>query len=69
MATYEEAMAHKQEVANIPVANLATKSWRYRVAPNAQSAADFLNQSPAQVVGEAMISNRADGRVDVYYFL
>ena len=69
MATHEEAIAHKQEVANLAVANLATKIWRTVVEPDAQSAADFLNIPPAQVAGEGMVSNRADGNVDVYYFL
>jgi hypothetical protein len=69
MATHEEATAHKQEVANIAVANLSPKIWRHTVEPDAQSAADFLNLPPAQVAGEGMVSNRADGGVDVYYFL
>jgi hypothetical protein len=69
MATHKEALARKQEVANIAVADLPTKIWNYTVAPDAQSAADFLNVPPAQSAGEGMISNRADGSVDVYYFL
>jgi hypothetical protein len=69
MATHEEATAHKQSVANVAVANLSPKIWNYTVAPDGQAAADFLNLSPAQGAGEGMVSNRADGSVDVYYFL
>ena len=69
MATHEEAAAHKQDVANRALANLPTKIWNHVVEPNAQAAADFLNLPPAQVAGEGMVSNRADGNVDVYYFL
>ena len=69
MATHEEATAHKQEAANVAVANLAPKIGRYVLEPDAQSAADFLNLPPAQGAGEGMVSNREDGNVDVYYFL
>jgi len=69
MATHEEATSHKQDVANIALTNLPTKIWNHVVEPDAQSAADFLNLPPAQVAGEGMVSNRADGNVDVYYFL
>jgi hypothetical protein len=69
MATHEEAMAHKQSVANVAVANVAPKIWNYTVASDGQAAADFLNAFPPQGAGEAMVSNRADGSVDVYYFL
>jgi hypothetical protein len=69
MATHEEATAHKQEVANVAVANLAPKIWRYVLESDPQSAADFLNLPPAQAAGEGMVSNREDGSVDVYYFL
>jgi hypothetical protein len=30
---------------------------------------NFLNLPTAQVAGEAFTSNRADGQVDLYYFL
>jgi hypothetical protein len=50
------------------LAGLSTKIWRHVVEPNAQSAADFRT-CRAQVAGEGMVSNRADGTVDVYYFL
>jgi len=33
------------------------------------TAGQALNLPPAQVAGEAFASNRADGQVDVYYFL
>ena len=69
MATHDEAISHKGEVARTALAGLSTKIWRHVVEPNAQSAADFLNLPPAQAAGEGMVSNRSDGTVDVYYFL
>jgi hypothetical protein len=68
MATREEAMAHKEKAATEQAA-AAVKLWRVTVMPDATAAADFLNLPTAQVAGEAFASNRADGQVDVYYFL
>jgi hypothetical protein len=62
--THDQAVAHKQSAAAV-----AAKQWRHFVEPNAQAAADFLNLAPAQGAGEACIASRADGRVDVYYYL
>jgi hypothetical protein len=69
MATHEEATSHKEQVASMAVAALPAKVWNHLVEPNPQAAANFLNLPPAQVAGEGMVSNRADGNVDVYYFL
>jgi hypothetical protein len=67
MATHEEAVAHKQEAAiRLPV---IVKTWHVIVEPNPTAAVNFLNLAPAQVAGEAFASNRADGQVDLYYFL
>ena len=45
------------------------KSWFYSGAFDpGQPAADYLNADPAQAAGEAMVSNREDGLVDVYIF-
>ncbi len=63
--THDEAVSHKE--AAIGVA--ATKTWRHVIEPNATAAANFLNLTPAQGAGEASLSNRADGSVDVYFFL
>jgi hypothetical protein len=47
----------------------AVKIWRTIVRANAASAVVWLNLAPAQGAGEAFVSNRSDGQVDVYYFL
>ncbi|MEV7011248.1 hypothetical protein [Streptosporangium sp. NPDC051022] len=47
----------------------APKIWRYVLQPNPAAAVAFVNRAPAQVAGEAVFTNRADGQVDVYYFL
>ena len=67
MTTREEAIAHKQKAASAQ-ATAAVKIWNVTVVPDATAAADFLNLPTAQVAGEAFVSNRADGQVDVYYF-
>lgn len=46
----------------------APKTWHFFVRSDAQSAADFANQDPAQGAGEAVFSNRLDGQVDVYLY-
>jgi hypothetical protein len=65
MSTHDEAIAHKRslEVSVVP------KRWLTAVVPNAAAAVALLNRPPAQVAGEAFASNRADGQVDLYYFL
>ena len=65
--THEEAVAHKQAAATTLAA--AVKTWHVLVEPNPTAAVNFLNLPPAQVAGEAFASNRADGHVDLYYFL
>jgi len=40
-----------------------------RGQPNPTAAVNFLNTPTVQVAGEAFASNRADGQVDLYYFL
>jgi hypothetical protein len=47
----------------------AVKVWRHTTRATAEEAAAFLNESPAQVAGEACLANRADGTVDVYFFM
>ncbi len=62
--TDQEAAQFKESLATLEV-----KTWRVTVRPTPASAAAFLNLPPAQVAGEAMVSNRSDGQVDVYFFL
>jgi hypothetical protein len=45
------------------------KIWRHVIEANPDNAVDFLNRPIAQGAGEAFASNRADGQVDLYYFL
>jgi hypothetical protein len=68
MTTRDEAMAHKQKAATAQAA-AAVKIWNVTVVSDAAAAADFLNLPTAQVAGEAFASNRADGQVDLYYFM
>jgi hypothetical protein len=62
--TTEEAVAHKESSVGI-----AAKIWRIVTVANPSAAVNFLNLAPAQGAGEASLTNRADGRVDVYFFL
>ncbi|MEV8634079.1 hypothetical protein AB0395_20710 [Streptosporangium sp. NPDC051023] len=59
------------EAQNVSKGSLAAapKIWRQTVQANPAAAVAFVNSAPAQVAGEAVFSNRADGKVDVYYFL
>jgi hypothetical protein len=47
----------------------AVKTWHTVNRPTAQSAADFVNLSPAQGGGEVSISVKSDGTYDVFYLL
>jgi hypothetical protein len=60
----EEAFARKESQANVEA-----KTWHTSIFANAAAFVSFLNIVPAQQAGEAFASNRADGRVDGYYFL
>jgi hypothetical protein len=62
--SHEDAVAHKENRAGIEA-----KTWHVTTMANAAAAANFLNLAPAQLAGEAFASNRADGRVDLYFFL
>jgi hypothetical protein len=42
------------------------KTWHNWNRPNPAAAAAWFNEPPAQAAGEAMVSNRSDGSVDVY---
>ncbi|MFD0885107.1 hypothetical protein ACFQ08_11185 [Streptosporangium algeriense] len=57
------------EIASKESLAAAPKIWRHTIQANPAAAVAFVNRSPAQQAGEAVFSNRADGRVDVYYFL
>jgi hypothetical protein len=65
--TYEEALALKEDLAGRP-APPAGVGWRVTQMPDARAAAAFLNRPPRQGAGEASMTNRPDGQVDVYFF-
>ncbi|WP_371493796.1 hypothetical protein OG871_02005 [Kitasatospora sp. NBC_00374] len=47
----------------------ATKTWRHVIQPDADAAANYLNITPAQGPGEATITTRPDGQIDVIFLL
>ena len=67
MATHEEALADKR--ARVAAQPAIVQTWHTIVMQTPEDAVNFLNEPPAQVAGQAFASNRADGQVDVYYFL
>jgi hypothetical protein len=50
-------------------ANAITKRWAFQNFASAQAAADFVNESPAQVAGEISATVRNDGTVGLFYFI
>ncbi|WP_431683141.1 hypothetical protein [Kitasatospora sp. KL5] len=46
-----------------------TKTWRHTVKPDAEAAAAFLNTNPAQGPGEATLTTRTDGQIDVVFLM
>jgi hypothetical protein len=70
MVTHEEAVAHKEAAAGRSAAEAAPGAvWRQVIEPDPGAAVNFVNLSPAQQAGEVSMTNRADGQVDVYFFL
>ncbi|MEU1289330.1 hypothetical protein [Kitasatospora sp. NPDC005856] len=46
-----------------------TKTWHHVIKPDADAAATYLNADPAQGPGEATITTRPDGQIDILAFL
>jgi hypothetical protein len=69
MATHDEAIAYKRQVAAQRVTPEIVPTWHTLVEPTPEAAVTFLNEPPAQGPGQAFASNRSDGQVDLYYFL
>ncbi|MFJ6380795.1 hypothetical protein ACIQI7_12475 [Kitasatospora sp. NPDC092039] len=46
-----------------------TKTWHHVVRADADAAAAYLNTDPAQGPGEATITTRPDGQIDILAFL
>jgi hypothetical protein len=66
--TYEEAIAFKDRVVDVSVLG-GVQRWFHSVVDVPIQAQTFLNRPPAQGPGEASVTNRADGKVDVYWYL
>ncbi|MFC9331787.1 hypothetical protein [Kitasatospora sp. NPDC057015] len=47
----------------------ATKTWRHVIQPDADAAANYLNLNPAQGPGEATVTTRPDGQLDLLVLL
>jgi hypothetical protein len=68
-ATHDQAVAGKQARARELVTTTPVKTWHHIVEATPDDVVTFLNLPPAQIAGEAFASNRADGQIDLYYFL
>jgi hypothetical protein len=73
--TYEEALALKKELRKRDdIGELAADlvhpalGWRVATRMNRSEAVNFLNQPPLTQPGEASVTNRPDGTVDIYWF-
>jgi hypothetical protein len=67
---YDEAIALKERVANDGVSSSGgNPRWFHSVVDDPKKVESFLNTNPAQGPGEASVTNRADGKVDVYWFV
>ena len=69
-------MAKNEEAANLLSTPHTVPTWHYaRIEPDPpqyptaqEVVVALLNLSPPQVAGQAFVSNRADGNVDLYFF-
>jgi hypothetical protein len=73
--SYEEALALKEEIRKREetrekfVADLVHPArWHVTTRMTAFQAASFLNAPPLTRPGEASVTNRPDGTVDIYWF-
>jgi hypothetical protein len=72
--SYEEALALKEEVrrrneTEVPVADLVHPArWHAVTRIDMFAALSFLNAPPLTRPGEAMVTNRPDGTVNIYWF-
>lgn len=65
--TYEEAITLKKRLANEP--SFGDPGWKYGVFSDPNQVAHFLNLDPPQGAGGASVTNRADGRIDLYWYV
>jgi len=73
--TYEEALALKKEMVkrheiDETLADLVhpAAGWRVATRMTKSEAVNFLNQPPPTLPGEASVTNRPDGTVDIYWY-
>jgi chromosome segregation and condensation protein ScpB len=73
--TYDEALALKKEMLKREEneqthADLVhpAAGWRVATRMTKSEAVNFLNESPPTLPGEASVTNRADGTVDIYWY-
>jgi len=72
--SYEEALALKdelqkrQEIQEVAADHVGLV-WKVFTSPDMFKATNFLNTSPVTPAGHAIVTNRADGKVDVYWLL
>lgn len=68
--SYDEAIALKKRVVDDPTSTSGGgPRWFHSVVDDPKKVESFLNTNPAQGPGEASMTNRADGKVDVYWFV
>lgn len=46
-----------------------TKQWRWIVRLTPSDVINWVNTQPSQGAGEFEVANRADGKIDVYYYM
>jgi hypothetical protein len=72
--SYEEAIALKEEIrkrdenGELAADLVHPARWRVITKMNNFEAASFLNAPPLTRPGEGMVTNRSDGKVDVYWW-
>jgi hypothetical protein len=72
--SYEEALGLKEEIrkrgqiGEIGADRVHPAMWRVVTRMSNVEAASFLNASPPTLPGEASVTNRPDGTVDIYWF-
>ena len=73
--TYEEALALKKEMVkrlevDETLADLVhpATGWRVATRMTKSEAVNFLNEPPPTPPGEASVTNRPDGTVDIYWY-
>jgi hypothetical protein len=73
--SYEEALAFKEQIRRRAETGETAfdlvhpaLGWRVATRLNTSEAVNFLNAPPLTGPGEASVTNRPDGRVDIYWY-